>query len=171
MSGRPVRILFVCMGNICRSPAAEAIFRHRMAAVGVSFEVDSAGTGGWHEGEAPDPRTQRVLLGQGIEPVGTARKVQPSDFDRFDLVIAMDRANRDDLLAAGADPSRVRLLLEWHPERRGADVPDPYHGGDDGFRHMYRLIDRACAALLAELAAADQAGLTRPWPIRSGRTR
>lgn len=153
MSGRSPRVLFVCMGNICRSPAAEAIFRHRMAAAGVAFDVDSAGTGGWHEGEAPDPRTQRVLRDHGIAPVGTARKVRPCDFDRFDLVVAMDRDNRDDLLASGADPSQVRLLLEWHPERRGEDVPDPYHGGPDGFLHMYRLIDRACAALLAELVA------------------
>ena len=151
MSAGPRRILFVCMGNICRSPAAEAIFRHRMAAAGVSFEVDSAGTGGWHEGEPPDPRTQRVLRDHGLEPVGTARRVRPSDFDRFDLVIAMDRRNGDDLLAAGADPERIRLLLEWHPERRGEDVPDPYHGGQEGFLHMYRLIDRACEALLAEL--------------------
>lgn len=151
MSAGPRRILFVCMGNICRSPAAEAIFRHRMAAAGVSFEVDSAGTGGWHEGEPPDPRTQRVLRDHGIEPFGTARRVRPTDFDRFDLVVAMDRRNREDLLAAGADPDRIRLLLEWHPERRGEDVPDPYHGGQEGFLHMYRLIDRACEALLAEL--------------------
>jgi protein-tyrosine phosphatase len=153
VSGRSPRVLFVCMGNICRSPAAEAIFRHRMTAVGISIEVDSAGTGGWHAGEAPDPRTQRVLGDHGIAPVGTARQVRPSDFDRFDLVVAMDRDNRDNLLAAGADPSRVRLLLEWHPERGGEDVPDPYHGGPDGFLHMYRLIDRACEALLAELVA------------------
>ena len=153
MTERPPRVLFVCMGNICRSPAAEAIFRHRAAAAGVAFEVDSAGTGGWHEGEPPDPRTQRVLRDHGVTPVGTARQVRPSDFDRFDLVIAMDRDNRDGLLAAGADPAQVRLLLEWHPERRGEDVPDPYHGGAEGFLHMYRLIDAACAALLAELVA------------------
>jgi len=171
MSGvAPVRILFVCLGNICRSPAAEAVFRHRAAAGGVldRFEVDSAGTGGWHEGEPPDPRTQVVLRRHGVEPYGTARQVRSGDFARFDLLVAMDRANRDDLVAAGARPESVRLLLDWHPDERGGDVPDPYHGGEEGFLRMYRLVDRACARLLEELLGG---GITPPSSNPSDRTR
>src|SRR5690348_11926927 len=108
------RICFVCMGNICRSPLAENVFRHKAKQRGVEsqFVIDSAGTGGWHAGEAPDARVRRIATSNGIAMTGAARQITRGDFDRFDLLICMDEENRDFILNMGAPPEKVRLLLE-----------------------------------------------------------
>ncbi|MBL9120668.1 MAG: low molecular weight phosphotyrosine protein phosphatase [Phycisphaerae bacterium] len=151
------RILFVCMGNICRSPVAEGVFIHRARERGVldRFEVDSAGTGGWHAGERPDRRSLAVAAKHGIELPSRARQVTQDDFIRFDRLIVMDRENHSDLLDRGAPKSKLEFLLAYHPEPailpRGIEVPDPYYGGPEGFDDMYSMIDAACVGLLDEL--------------------
>jgi protein-tyrosine phosphatase len=149
----PTRILFVCMGNICRSPAAEGVFLHlaRERGVAAEFEVDSAGTGGWHHGEGADPRSLEEGERRGYRLVSRARQVVAKDFESFDLLVCMDKVNHRTLAAMGRGSAETRLLLDWHPQRQGEDVPDPYYGGDDGFSHMYDLIEVACAELLDDL--------------------
>ncbi len=148
-----IGVLFVCMGNICRSPLAEGVFLHKALGRGASdrFAVDSAGTGGWHVGGRADPRVCEVARRHGITLTGTARQVCPDDFDRFDHLICMDDANRADLLDLGAPPQRLRLLLEFDPDQSMREVPDPYYGGADGFEAMYEMVDGACEALLVDL--------------------
>jgi protein-tyrosine phosphatase len=149
------RILFVCLGNICRSPLAEGIFRHLVQTEGLEerYLIDSAGTGGWHVGNPPDPRSAEVATRHGLELVGSARTVRPSDFEEFDLVVAMDRQNLRDLEDRGSGgPARLRLLREFDPEAGDdVDVPDPYYGGDDGFERVYRMVERSCRQLLDHL--------------------
>ena len=148
-----IGVLFVCMGNICRSPLAEGVFLHKALGRGAAdrFLVESAGTGGWHVGGRADPRAREVAGRHGITLNGTARQVCPADFDRFDHLICMDDANRADLLDRGAPPQRIRLLLEIDPDQSMREVPDPYYGGTDGFETMYRMVDGACEALLVDL--------------------
>jgi protein-tyrosine phosphatase len=155
MSQTPVSVLMVCMGNICRSPMAECVFRHKARQRGVEamFNVDSAGTGNWHVGEPPDHRIQRVAQINGIELVGNARQIHRDDFARFDHIICMDAANLEHLLAMGAPANRTRLLLDVLPAQAVREVPDPYYGGDEGFSEVFRLVDAACDALLDELLA------------------
>lgn len=147
------RILFICMGNICRSPLAENLFRHLAAQRGVEhlFEIDSAGTIGYHAGAAPDDRMAVTARKRGLQLTGKARRVTKDDLRQFDLLICMDEDNREDVLALGAPPEKVRLLLECDPNAPICEVPDPYYGGDDGFETVYRLAESACAALLEEL--------------------
>jgi protein-tyrosine phosphatase len=147
-----VRILFVCLGNICRSPTAEGVMRGLLAESGLEreLEVESAGTGGWHVGAAPDERATDAAARRGIELTGSARQVDPADFERFDLLIAMDRSNRDRLLELAPTPAhreRVRLLREFGDGVED-DVPDPYYGGADGFEEVLEIVERCCAALL-----------------------
>jgi protein-tyrosine phosphatase len=151
----PTRLCFVCMGNICRSPLAANVFRHKARLRGVEdhFEVESAGTGGWHAGEPPDVRARRTASAHGVPMNGTARQIKPTDFDRFDLLLCMDDENREHLLAMGAPPAKVRLLLACDPQATCREVPDPYYGGPDGFETVYQLVDSACDALLDELLA------------------
>lgn len=153
------RILFVCMGNICRSPIAENVFRHKARERGVEhlFEIDSAGTGGWHSGEPPDPRARRVAAAHGVNMTGTARRITAEDFKRFDLLLCMDRENYDEVIDMGAPLEKTRLLMECDPKSGCRDVPDPYYGGSDGFETVYRLVDSACDALLDELVGAKRA--------------
>lgn len=155
-----MRVLFVCLGNICRSPSAEAVLRHEVNARGLGgeIEVDSAGTGGWHAGDAPDRRAVSEAERRGLPMSGRARQVTASDLRDFDLVIAMDEANRRDLtaLATGDDiREKIRLLREWDDEALHHDrgVPDPYYGGERDFAEMFDIIERSCAALIDELAA------------------
>ena len=151
-----VRLLMVCLGNICRSPTAEGVVRARVEAAGLGnvVEIDSAGTGDWHVGHAPDHRSAGAAAGRGIELTGAARQVAPADFESFDLILAMDRSNHDDLLALAPHDDareRVRLLREYDPEAVAAgefEVPDPYYGGDDGFEDVLDLVMRACQGLL-----------------------
>ncbi|MGD9689362.1 MAG: low molecular weight protein-tyrosine-phosphatase [Phycisphaerales bacterium] len=162
MSGSPHRtraILFVCLGNICRSPLAKAVFAQQARARGVidRFEIDSCGTGSWHAGGPADPRTLAVAKRFGIPMVHTARQFDPgADAGRFELILAMDRDNAAALRSMGAPRERVRLFRSFDPELRGEDgaaidVPDPYLGGPEGFEHMYHLISRASAGLLDHL--------------------
>ena len=151
-----MRLLFVCLGNICRSPTAEGAMRHLLVAEGLAdaVEIESAGTGDWHVGHSPDHRSAGAAAGRGIELAGEARQVVAADFEAFDLILAMDRSNHDDLLALAPDDDareRVRLLREYDPEAVAADeleVPDPYYGGADGFDRVLDVVTRACEGLL-----------------------
>jgi protein-tyrosine phosphatase len=153
-------ILFVCMGNICRSPTAEGVMRALVRDAGLEdrIELDSAGTGGWHAGEPPDGRAAEAAGRRGIALAGAARQVTSEDFERFDLLVAMDRSNLRDLLAIAPDEDaaeKVRLLREFDPAADGdLDVPDPYYGGDRGFETVLDQVQAACRSLLAELRAA-----------------
>ncbi len=149
------RLLFDCSGNICRSPLAEAIFKSLAAEAGlaVGFVVDSAGTHGYHEGDQADPRTRRVGRKHGLSVDSIAREVKDADFDRFDLIVAMDRGHRREL-ASRAGPGRVasiRLMREFDPGASGPDVPDPYYGGEAGFEEMFSILEPACRGLLESL--------------------
>lgn len=149
-------ILFVCLGNICRSPMAEGVFRTIVteAGLGDRFHIDSAGTGSWHLGDPPDRRAQRAAKARGIDISDQrARCIEQADFDRFDLILAMDQGNLGDLMHAApeARTDRVRLFLEFAPELGRREVPDPYYGGTDGFEHVLDLVETAGRGLLEAL--------------------
>lgn len=162
-----VAVLFVCLGNICRSPTAEGIFRHlaRQRGLEAELSIDSAGTSGWHQGEPSDSRTRAAARRRGITWEHRARRVVPADFTRFDLLVAMDRRNLADLLAAAPDePARAKVVLlrSYDPtpppppgddgkDGDDLDVPDPYFGGDDGFETVLDLCERSCRGLLDAL--------------------
>lgn len=164
MPDRPVRVLFVCLGNICRSPLAEGLFRHKVAAAGLAdrFEIDSAGTGGWHVGHPPDARMAATAAGFGVDLAPLrARQLAAADLAYYDHVFVMDRDNLHDTLALDPDGDhgmRVRLFREFDPEPDGGPegfaVPDPYYGGPEGFSRVYAIADRTTDALLARLRAA-----------------
>ncbi|MEU6365078.1 low molecular weight protein-tyrosine-phosphatase [Streptomyces sp. NPDC046931] len=151
------RVCFVCTGNICRSPMAESVFRAHVAEAGLDdlVEVDSAGTGGWHEGDAADPRTVAVLEDNGYDSVHTARQFQPSWFSRLDLVIALDAGHLKALRRLAPTPkdaAKVRLLRSYDPAADdNLDVPDPYYGGMDGFEECLEMVEAASPGLLAEV--------------------
>jgi low molecular weight protein-tyrosine phosphatase len=151
------RLLFVCSGNICRSPLAEAIFRRLAEDAGRSgeFEVDSAGTHGWHEGDPADPRARKVGKRHGVDVTSTARPVVRQDFERFDLILAMDRGHFRELRARcpPALHDRIRLMREFDvPHPRDLDVPDPYYSDEKAFETVFDILDRSCRGLLGELA-------------------
>jgi protein-tyrosine phosphatase len=153
---RKMRILFVCLGNICRSPTAEAVFRALAAneARDLTIETDSAATAGYHLGAAPDERSQAAARRRGYNMSALrARIVEPQDFERFDLVLAMDRDNLAVLRARApaAQHERVRLFLDFAPELGTAEVPDPYYGGANGFEEVLDLVEAAARGLLAHL--------------------
>jgi len=156
----PPSILFVCLGNICRSPLAEGIFLHLANERGLhGFVVDSAGTGGWHAGEGPDKRAAAVAKKRGVHLPSIARQVEHADFARFTHIIAMDASNSENLLAMGAPADRLRLMRGYDPShsaQSAPDVPDPYYGGDDGFEQVFDMLMAACQGLLDELTAARQ---------------
>ena len=157
------RILFVCLGNICRSPTAEGVMRALVAQAGLehSIELDSAGTGAWHVDSPPDERATTAASTRGVALEGSARQVRTTDFKDFDLLIAMDSANLRDLrvLAHGDEErAKVRLLREFDPVSAGAgdvDVPDPYYGAGDGFAKVFDLVHAACEGLLAQIQAGE----------------
>jgi protein-tyrosine phosphatase len=146
-------ILFICMGNICRSPLAEGLFLHKVnqRRVADRFSIDSAGTGGWHAGELPDHRMRATAEVYGVKLVSRARQVTTHDFAMFHHLVCMDEHNRRHILSMGAPHEKVSLLLEFDPSTRVREVPDPYYGGDEGFETVYRLVDAACDALLEKL--------------------
>ncbi|MFJ9865501.1 low molecular weight protein-tyrosine-phosphatase [Streptomyces sp. NPDC101165] len=149
------RICFVCTGNICRSPMAESVFRARVEAAGLAdlVEIDSAGTGGWHEGDAADPRTVSVLDEHGYGTEHVARQFQPSWFARLDLVIALDTGHLKALRRLAPteeDARKVRLLRAFDSVADDdLDVPDPYYGGRDGFEECLEMMEAASTGLLA----------------------
>lgn len=153
---RQLRVLFVCMGNICRSPAGECVFRHYVREHGQAgtIDIDSAGTIGYHAGEPPDRRMIDAARQRGYTMTGAARQVRREDLDAFDLVVAMDRQNLRDLKALARTPeqlARIHLLTEFQPNAPGPDVPDPYYGGPEGFDTVLDMIEEACPTLLAHL--------------------
>jgi protein-tyrosine phosphatase len=155
-------VCFVCTGNICRSPIAEAVFRSHAADAGLDgrISVGSAGTSGWHEGEPADPRTMRTLESAGYELAHAARQFQPEWFDELDLVIALDEGHRRELRALARTPqdaAKIHLLRAYDPDASAhvdLDVPDPYYGGEDGFADVLRLVEAAVPGLLDEVARA-----------------
>ncbi len=157
-----MKILFVCLGNICRSPTAAGVLRTLAAreAPELTIEVDSAGTAGYHVGEPPDSRTRQAAARRGYDLSGLhARIVEPGDFERFDLILAMDRENLQ-VLRRRAPPAaheRLRLFLEFAPEAGPEDVPDPYYGGPNGFEEVLDLIEAAARGLLAHLRQRSRA--------------
>lgn len=150
------RVLFVCMGNICRSPAAEGVFRKVVADRGLHdrITIDSAGTIGYHSGSPADSRMRRAAIQRGYRLDGLSRQFTEDDFDRFDLIVAMDRDNLDDIKSldpVGAHLHKVKLLSEFLPPVSPSDVPDPYYGGEQGFEIVLNMIERACEPMLEQL--------------------
>ena len=153
----PVKVLFVCMGNICRSPTAEALFRHAVENRGLSdhIQIESAGTDAWHVGEAPDERSQMEALKHGIDMSGqTARKVNARDYHHFDYILAMDDDNLARLVNECPDRHRpkVRLFTEFAPQLGEPIVPDPYYGSGDGFARVFRICQAGSEGLLNTIA-------------------
>lgn len=151
-----VKVLFVCLGNICRSPTAEGVFRNLLERENLSdvISVDSAGTHAYHIGEAPDPRAQAEARRRGIDISGLrGRQARPEDFERFDYVLAMDRENHHNLLAICPPEHRAKLhmFLDFAPKLEQRDVPDPYY--DDGFNIVYTMIETAAQGLLDTIRA------------------
>jgi len=150
---RPLGVLFVCLGNICRSPTAEGVFRARLAEAGLAgrLRVDSAGTGDWHLGRPPDPRTRRAASERGYDLEGLrARQVTPADFGQFDYILAMDLANLRDLERLRPDwyPGRLDLFLRAAGHPHGLEVPDPYAGDASHFEAVLELIEGGAGRLL-----------------------
>lgn len=151
-----VEVCFVCLGNICRSPTGEGVMRHLVREAGLEgrVRVDSAGTAGYHAGDLPDARARAAGARRGIDIGGRARQFKREDFARFDYVLAMDRANYDDLaeLAGPKEKEKLHLLRSFDPAApRGACVPDPYYGGEEGFDEVLDMCLAACRALLARI--------------------
>jgi protein-tyrosine phosphatase len=155
----PVKVLFVCLGNICRSPLAEAVFRDLVVRAGLAerFHVESAGTASYHAGELPDPRTRAVAERRGIRLESRARAIRRQDLATFDYILAMDADNLAGVrrLADASGPgAEVHLLREFDPQAGGdLAVPDPYYGGVGGFEHVQEVVERACAGLLEHIRA------------------
>lgn len=150
-----MRVLFVCLGNICRSPTAEAVFRHKLEVAGLTAQVsvDSAGTGDWHVGRPADPRTRLAAQARGYDMSALrGRQVEVNDFQRFDLILAMDAANLGDLqrLQPAGGGAQLDLFLRRY-QLEVDEVPDPYYGGEAGFEQVLDLIERASDALLIEV--------------------
>ena len=158
----PVRVCFVCLGNICRSPTAEGVFRHLTAEAGLSqaFEIDSAGTASYHSGDAPDHRARAAGKRAGIDVGGRARQFEARDFERFEYVIAMDASNRTDLLRLAPSPearAKIRLMRSYDPAAAAnAPIPDPYYGDEQGFDDVLELCRTACQHLLSEIRREHQ---------------
>lgn len=154
-----MHISFVCLGNICRSPTAEAVMRHLVVGEGLDgrIHIESAGTGSWHVGHSADPRSREEARRRGIAMEGVARQFDAADFARLDLVLAMDHQNAADLVARAPDElsrTKVRLLRSFDPALppdTDLAVPDPYYGGDDGFADVFDMVQAACEGLLAHI--------------------
>ena len=150
------KLLFVCLGNICRSPAAENIMNHLIEQEGLSdrFICDSAGTGGWHVGAPPDRRMRTAAKERGLNFVGSARQFEAMDLREFDLILAMDRDNYRNILALdpqGKFKDKVKMMCDYCQTHNDKEVPDPYYGGADGFNYVIDLLFDACGGLLKSL--------------------
>ncbi len=151
-----IKVLFVCLGNICRSPTAEGVFRAMVEEKGLAdhIEIDSAGTSGWHKGQAPDPRSQEEALRHGVDlSRQKSRAVVPEDFERFDYICAMDSANLSELKRAcpKSEQGRLYRFTSFAPELKVQDVPDPYYGGDHGFENVYNIVEASARGLLERI--------------------
>ncbi|MFT5356406.1 MAG: protein-tyrosine phosphatase [Polyangiales bacterium] len=156
-----VRVCFVCLGNICRSPTAEGVMRSLLEdrTLAESVHVESAGTSGWHVGERPDPRSRAAASTRGVVIDGQAQHFQAKDFERFDYIVGLDSSNRDDLIALAsneAERAKVQLFLDFTTSHQGQDVPDPYYGGANGFEHVLDLCESACTGLLEHMSARGE---------------
>lgn len=155
----PYRINFVCLGNICRSPTAEGIFQHLVNEEELQsyFFIDSSGTSGWHRGEPANQKSQQIANKYGVRLLSRSRPFEASDLDAFDLILAMDTENHRDILKLAqeeAHRTRVRLMREFDLQGSERSVPDPYHGGMDGFDIVYKVLHRSCIELLHQLKPA-----------------
>lgn len=150
------RILTVCLGNICRSPAAAAVIRHRAQAAGLAVDIDSAGTSSYHLGEPPHPRSVQAGAGRGYTVDGRGRRLTPEDFTEFDLIVTMDHSNLREVerMAPSASTARVVGLMSF---AGGGEVPDPWGKPDQAYEEMYDLIESAAAGLVQHLLDSDQA--------------
>ncbi|MGH8902932.1 MAG: low molecular weight protein-tyrosine-phosphatase [Egibacteraceae bacterium] len=151
-----MRILLICLGNICRSPTAEAALREALAEGGLDgqVQVDSAGTGDWHVGQPPDQRMTAAASAVGLRLSGKARRILRGDFESADLILVMDRANLRDVLALAPTPEardKVRLFREFDPDADGLEVPDPYYGGPEGYKHVVTITRSAARGLVRHL--------------------
>ena len=160
------RLLVVCLGNICRSPLAEGALRARIEASPLAgrVEMDSAGTGGWHAGQPPDPRAIACARGHGVDiSQQRARQLRASDFTDFDWLLCADEQNLRDVLrlSPAGSRGRVALLMEWAGVEAGAAVPDPYTGGPREFEQVWQLVDSAAQAVVARLSAGQDCGIIR----------
>lgn len=149
----PYKIIFVCLGNICRSPTAEGVFQHLVKQTGheLYFEIDSAGTGAWHTGQPANSKSRAVAQERGVELHSIARKLVHSDLEYFDMIVAMDFNNREDILSMSNRSDlheKVILLREFDPDPDDGQVPDPYYGGMDGFNDVFDIVNRSCDELL-----------------------
>ncbi len=153
---KPFRVLFICMGNICRSPAAEIVFRKQVEDAGLSeaIHIDSAGTIGYHAGKGPDPRMSDTLRSRGYTIAGRSRQVRSEDLADFDLLLVADEENLSDVRCLdphGTHRDKIRLLVDYCVEQEASHVPDPYYGGQRGFEEVADLVEDACGGLLEEL--------------------
>ena len=157
MSKPEVKVCFVCLGNICRSPTAEGVMQHLVKQAGLTsrFKIDSAGTGAYHVGERADPRSRAEALNRGVELKSRARQFVVEDFDKFDYVLAMDRTNHRDLEELAMGPghlAKLHLLRSFDPAAgKELDVPDPYYGGEGGFARVYDICLAGCTGLLEHI--------------------
>ncbi len=156
-----ISVLFVCMGNICRSPTAQAVFEKVVSERGCEdwIQIDSAGTHAYHIGEQPDSRSQAAAMDRGIDmSLQRARRVEPVDFDRFDYVLAMDKSNYKDLklLAKPAQRKKLYLFLDFTKDWNVAEVPDPYYGGSHGFERVLDMVESASEGLLEDILSKQR---------------
>lgn len=153
-SAKTIKVSFVCLGNICRSPLAQGVFEYLVQRQGLEgkIEITSAGTGNWHVGKPPDTRMQATAKQHGVVMKSRARQFAAGDFDHLDLILAMDRSNRDELKRLCPSPEarkKLRLFRSFDPESNGdEDVPDPYYGGNEGFEQVFQIVHRTCPEIL-----------------------
>ncbi len=152
----PYKILFICLGNICRSPTAEGVFQHEVDEAGLSdyFEIDSAGTSAWHEGEPANSKTRSIAEQHGVKLHSRARQVKGSDTGYFDLLVAMDESNMDNmqhLIHTGENQKKMIKMRDFDPQPEDGNVPDPYYGGISGFENVFQIVKRSSLSLLDTL--------------------
>lgn len=155
-SESPYKICFVCLGNICRSPTAEGIFQHLVNTRNLEqyFYIDSAGTSAYHIGEPANSNSRKTARKHGIELKSRARRFEPADLKEFDLILAMDDENYQNLIqmdTSGNDSGKIKKLRDFDPDPEDGNIPDPYYGGTDGFENVYRIVFRSCESLLSSL--------------------